>query len=61
MVGDLGLARRSGQLVLGFDNVLRAWESPKPPKVLIEALVAARRREAYAFSLRRTGWNSIAL
>ena len=37
MLGDLGLARRSGALVLGFDNVLRALESPKPPKLLIEA------------------------
>jgi hypothetical protein len=37
MLGDLGLARRSGALVLGFDNVLRALESPKPPKALIDA------------------------
>ena len=38
MIGDLGLARRSGALVLGFDNVLRALDSAKPPAVLIEAL-----------------------
>ena len=31
MLGDLGLARRSGALVLGFDNVLRALDGPKPP------------------------------
>lgn len=37
MAGDLGLARRSGALVLGFDNVLRALESPKPPKLMIDA------------------------
>jgi hypothetical protein len=37
MLGDLGLARRSGALVLGFDNVLRALESPKPTKLLIDA------------------------
>jgi predicted RNA-binding protein YlxR (DUF448 family) len=37
MLGDLGLARRSGALVLGFDNVLRALDSPKPPALLIEA------------------------
>jgi len=37
MVGDLGLARRSGALVLGFDNVLRALESPRPPQLLIDA------------------------
>src|SRR5580704_69255 len=30
MVGDLGLARRSGALTLGFDNVLRALGSPRP-------------------------------
>jgi hypothetical protein len=37
MIGDLGLARRSGALVLGFDNVLRALESPKAPRLLIDA------------------------
>jgi len=37
MLGDLGLARRSGALVLGFDNVLRALESPKAPRLLIDA------------------------
>ena len=37
MSGDLGLARRSGALVLGFDNVLRALESPKAPALLIDA------------------------
>jgi uncharacterized protein len=41
MIGDLGLARRSGSLVLGFDNVLRELQGPKPPKVLIEALDGA--------------------
>ena len=42
MLGDLGIARRSGALVLGFDNVLRGLEGPKPPKVLIEAAACAR-------------------
>ncbi|HWY61888.1 MAG TPA: RNA-binding protein [Rhizomicrobium sp.] len=37
MLGDLGLARRSGALVLGFDNVLRALDGPNPPALLIEA------------------------
>ena len=37
MLGDLGLARRSGALVLGFDNVLRALDGPKPPTVMVEA------------------------
>jgi hypothetical protein len=37
ILGDLGLARRAGQLVLGFDNVLRALDSARPPALLIEA------------------------
>ena len=38
ITGDLGIARRSGTLVLGFDNVLRALDGPKaPPTLLIEA------------------------
>jgi predicted RNA-binding protein YlxR (DUF448 family) len=43
MIGDLGLARRSGALVMGFDNVLRTLDGPKaPPSVLIEALDGSR-------------------
>ncbi len=41
MLGDLGIARRSGALVLGFDNVLRALDSPRPASVLIEAIDGA--------------------
>ena len=54
MLGDLGLARRSGRLVLGFDNVLRGLESPKPPKALIEALDGSRdgKRKLYAAAHR---------
>lgn len=37
MLGDLGLARRSSVLVLGFDNVLRALEGLRPPAAMIEA------------------------
>ena len=37
MLSDLGLARRAGQLVLGFDNVLRALAAKTPPVALIEA------------------------
>jgi predicted RNA-binding protein YlxR (DUF448 family) len=37
MLGDLGLARRASQLVLGFDNVLRALGEKVPPALLIEA------------------------
>jgi hypothetical protein len=35
--GHLGLARRSGVLVLGFDNVVRALESRRKPAALVEA------------------------
>jgi len=37
MLADLGLARRSGALVLGFDNVLRALDGRVAPALLIEA------------------------
>lgn len=37
MKGDLGLARKSGVLVLGFDNVARALDSARPPSVLVAA------------------------
>ena len=54
MLGDLGIARRSGALVLGFDNVLRGLEGPKPPKVLIEAFDGAAdgKRKLYAAAHR---------
>jgi predicted RNA-binding protein YlxR (DUF448 family) len=37
MCADLGLARRAGQLILGFDNVARALAGSLPPPILIEA------------------------
>ena len=37
MQADLGLARRAGQLVMGFDNVLRAMDDRVPPALLVEA------------------------
>jgi predicted RNA-binding protein YlxR (DUF448 family) len=37
MQSDLGLARRAGQLVLGFDNVLRRLNDKVPPRLLVEA------------------------
>jgi predicted RNA-binding protein YlxR (DUF448 family) len=54
MIGDLGLARRSGALFLGFDNVLRELLGPKPPKVLIEAFDGAAdgKRKLYAAAHR---------
>ena len=35
--GDLGLARRAGQVVLGFDAISRAFKGPHPPLLLVEA------------------------
>jgi hypothetical protein len=37
MIGDLGMARRSGALVTGFDNVARALDARPTPALLIEA------------------------
>jgi predicted RNA-binding protein YlxR (DUF448 family) len=37
MCGDLGMARRSGAIVFGFDNVARALDGKPPPAVLVEA------------------------
>jgi uncharacterized protein len=54
MLGDLGIARRGGSLLLGFDNVLRGLQSAKPPKVLIEAFDGAAdgKRKLYAAAHR---------
>lgn len=58
MLADLGLARRAGQLVLGFDNVLRALDEKVPPALLVEAMDGAadgRRKlagSAYARGLK---------
>jgi predicted RNA-binding protein YlxR (DUF448 family)/ribosomal protein L30E len=54
IVGDLGIARRSGSLLLGFDNVLRGLQSAKPPKLLIEAFdgSADGKRKLYAAAHR---------
>lgn len=41
MLAHLGLARRSGNLILGFDQVDRQIRSPEPPTVIIEAQDAA--------------------
>jgi predicted RNA-binding protein YlxR (DUF448 family) len=58
MQADLGLARRAGQAVFGFDNVLRALDDKVPPALLIEAsdgAVDGRRKlsgSAYARGLK---------
>jgi uncharacterized protein len=41
MLSQLGLARRSGSLILGFDQVERALRGEKPPALIIEASDAA--------------------
>jgi hypothetical protein len=58
MLGDLGLARRSGALVLGFDNVLRALEGLRPPALLIEAFDGSQdgKRKLFA-AAHRLGLN----
>jgi predicted RNA-binding protein YlxR (DUF448 family) len=37
LADDLGLARRAGLLILGFDVISRALDSKKPPVLLVEA------------------------
>lgn len=37
MLADLGLARRAGNLVLGFDSILKSFDGGRPPRVLVEA------------------------
>jgi predicted RNA-binding protein YlxR (DUF448 family) len=37
MADDLGLARRSGAVVLGFDKIAKAFAGKSPPKLLVEA------------------------
>jgi predicted RNA-binding protein YlxR (DUF448 family) len=35
--GDLGMARKAGNIVLGFDSVMRAFDTRQPPALLVEA------------------------
>ena len=37
MLADLGMARRSGAILLGFETVLQAVQSDIPPALLVEA------------------------
>jgi len=37
MQGDLGIARKAGNIVLGFDGVMRAFDTRQPPSLLLEA------------------------
>jgi hypothetical protein len=55
LLNDLGLARRSGALVLGFDNIARAMDEKVPPPVLVEASDGSKdgRRKLYAVAHAR--------
>lgn len=37
MAADLGLARKAGLLVLGFEKILQAMDGKQPPRLLVEA------------------------
>jgi hypothetical protein len=54
ILDHLGLARRSGVLIYGFDNVARSFESRRKPHVLVEARDAAQdgRRKVLAAAKR---------
>jgi predicted RNA-binding protein YlxR (DUF448 family) len=41
MLGHLGLGRRAGELILGFDQVERSLRGPGAPAVIVEAADAA--------------------
>lgn len=41
MLGHLGIARRSGDLILGFDQVERSLRGEDPPAVVVEAAEAS--------------------
>ena len=41
ILGLLGLARRAGELFLGFDQVEKALRGPNPPPLIVEAAEAA--------------------
>ena len=41
MLGLIGLARRAGELFLGFDQVEKALRGPNPPPLIVEAAEAA--------------------
>ena len=58
MQADLGLARRAGQAVFGFDKVLRALDDRPPPVLLVEASDgAADGRRKLTGSARARGLN----
>jgi len=62
MQADLGLARRAGQAVFGFDNVMRELDGRTAPCVLIEASDgAADGKRKLAGSLRARGLKTLTI
>ena len=62
MLSDLGLARRAGQAVFGFDNVMRELDGRTAPAVLIEARDgAADGKRKLAGSLRARGLKTLTI
>jgi predicted RNA-binding protein YlxR (DUF448 family) len=62
MLADLGLARRAGQAVFGFDNVMRELDGRTPPLLLIEASDgAADGRRKLAGSVRSRGLKTLTI
>lgn len=59
MLSDLGLARRAGLLVAGFDNVLRALEANQPPALLLAASDAAKDGRRKLFNAARARYLEI--
>jgi predicted RNA-binding protein YlxR (DUF448 family) len=41
MQGDLGIARKSGSIILGFDNIMRSFGDKQAPRLLCEAIDGA--------------------
>lgn len=61
MLSDLGLARRSGALILGFDNVSRSFDAKVPPVALVEASDGAQDGRRKLLSQARAGNLALAL
>ena len=55
MLALLGIARRAGELILGFDQVERALRGDRPPALIVEAAEASRegKRKLQAAALAR--------
>ena len=61
MMGDLGMGKRSGMLVTGFDSVARALESHHKPGLLIEARDGSADGRRKLFGMARAQGVSLAI